>query len=114
MIRWLLLIVLFPAWAMAVDPTALGRLPVLHEGRIKPLSTLAALHFEGDSTATLAQALFAPDQAMTRRQLGFLVKKAMPDAYDDAFADTPQDRQIVQRRDLSRVFYVLLKKKFAI
>ncbi|MEM7796830.1 MAG: FAD-dependent oxidoreductase [Cyanobacteria bacterium P01_C01_bin.118] len=64
--------------------------------------------------AGMGRGRFAPDQAMTRRQLGFLVKKAMPAAYDEAFANTPQDQQIVQRRDLSRVFYVLLKKKLAI
>ena len=57
---------------------------------------------------------FAPDQAMTRQQLGFLVKRAMPRSYEAAFAQTPRDRRIVQRRDLSRVFYTLLKAKLAI
>ena len=57
---------------------------------------------------------FAPDQAMTRQQLGFLVKRAMPRSHDAAFDKTPRDRRIVQRRDLSRVFYMLLKAKLAI
>ncbi|MEM9808567.1 MAG: FAD-dependent oxidoreductase [Cyanobacteria bacterium P01_D01_bin.56] len=64
--------------------------------------------------AGMGRGRFAPDQAMTRQQLGYLVKKAMPQAYKAAFADTPQDRQIVQRRDLSRVFYTLLKAKLGI
>ncbi|MCG8364220.1 MAG: S-layer homology domain-containing protein, partial [Pseudanabaenales cyanobacterium] len=57
---------------------------------------------------------FAPDQPITRQQLSFLIKKAMPDAYDRAFARTPKDRQILQRRELSRVFYELLKTKLGI
>jgi hypothetical protein len=57
---------------------------------------------------------FAPDTPMTREQLGFLVKKAMPQAYEAAFARTPQDKQILQRRELSRVFYELLKVKLGI
>ena len=57
---------------------------------------------------------FAPNQPITRQQLSFLVKKAMPDAYDQAFAKTPKDRQILQRRELSRVFYELLKTQLGI
>ncbi|MFE4106041.1 FAD-dependent oxidoreductase [Almyronema epifaneia] len=48
---------------------------------------------------------FDPDAAMTREQLGFLLKKAAPDAYKQAFAQTPQDKQVLQRRELSRVLY---------
>lgn len=57
---------------------------------------------------------FAPDAAMTRQQLGFLVKKAMPQVYDRAFARTPQDKVVLQRRELSRVFYELMKAKLDI
>lgn len=64
--------------------------------------------------AGMGRGYFAPDRAMTRQQLGFLVRKAMPEAYEQAFAQTPRDRRIVQRRDLSRVFYELLKVKLAI
>ncbi|MBX2864526.1 MAG: FAD-dependent oxidoreductase [Leptolyngbyaceae cyanobacterium MAG.088] len=64
--------------------------------------------------AGVGRGRFSPNQAMTRQQLGFLVKRAMPEAYADAFANTPQDRQIVQRRDLSRVFYALLKHRLTI
>ncbi|MEA5466814.1 FAD-dependent oxidoreductase [Leptothoe sp. PORK10 BA2] len=67
-----------------------------------------------DMVAGVGRGRFAPNQAMTRQQLGFLVKRAMPQAYGAAFAQTPQDQQIVQRRDLSRVFYELLKTKLAI
>ena len=64
--------------------------------------------------AGMGRGRFAPNQAMTRQQLGFLVKRAMPQAHDKAFGKTPRDRQIVQRRDLSRVFYALLKAKLGI
>ena len=74
-----------------------------------PIETLKAQGM----VAGVGRGRFAPDQAMTRQQLGYLVKKAMPESYDDAFAHTPRDRRIVQRRDLSRVFYELLKAKLA-
>ena len=67
-----------------------------------------------DMVAGMGRGRFAPDQAMTRQQLGFLIKKAMPQHEEVAFARTPRDRRIVQRRDLSRVFYALLKAKLAI
>ncbi|MGD1856136.1 MAG: FAD-dependent oxidoreductase [Leptolyngbyaceae cyanobacterium] len=76
-------------------------------------SNIETLKAQG-MVAGVGRGRFAPDQAMTRQQLGFLVKRAMPQAYEQAFADTPRDRQIVQRRDLSRVFYVLLKSKLSI
>jgi FAD dependent oxidoreductase/S-layer homology domain len=57
---------------------------------------------------------FNPDTAMTREQLGFLVKRAMPKAYATAFSRTPQDKKVLQRRELSRVFYELLKAKLEI
>ncbi|MBT9313567.1 FAD-dependent oxidoreductase [Leptothoe kymatousa] len=64
--------------------------------------------------AGMGRGRFMPDKAMTRQQLGYLVRRAMPKAYPAAFAETSQDRHIVQRRDLSRVFYVLLKVKLGI
>lgn len=57
---------------------------------------------------------FAPDRPITREQLSFLVKKAMPEAYEKAFADTPIDRQNLQRRELSRVLYEVMKHKLGI
>ncbi|NEQ33854.1 MAG: S-layer homology domain-containing protein, partial [Leptolyngbya sp. SIO4C5] len=54
---------------------------------------------------------FAPDTAMTREQLSFLLKKAAPDAYELAFAQTPQDKQVLQRRELSRVLYAVLRQR---
>ncbi|PSN18961.1 hypothetical protein C7271_09785 [filamentous cyanobacterium CCP5] len=57
---------------------------------------------------------FAPDQPITREQLSFLVKKAMPAAYGKAFDRTPIDRQPLQRRELSRVLYALLKARLTI
>ncbi|MEO0867970.1 MAG: FAD-dependent oxidoreductase [Cyanobacteria bacterium J06642_11] len=72
--------------------------------------SIEALRAKG-MVAGVGRGRFAPDQAMTRQQLGYLVKKAMPQAYEAAFAKTPRDRQIVQRRDLSRVLYVLLQQR---
>ncbi|MGF1569900.1 MAG: FAD-dependent oxidoreductase [Nodosilinea sp.] len=57
---------------------------------------------------------FAPDTPITREQLSFLVKKAMPEGYNTAFARTPRDRQNLQRRELSRVLYEVLKAKWGI
>jgi hypothetical protein len=57
---------------------------------------------------------FAPDTPITREQLSFLVKKAMPQVYDQAFAQTPRDRQNLQRRELSRVLYQVLKGRLGI
>jgi hypothetical protein len=64
--------------------------------------------------AGLPNGQFAPDAPITRAQLGFLVQAAMPQAMAAAFARTPRDRQILQRRELSRVFYELLKAKLGI
>ncbi|PSN76010.1 hypothetical protein C8B47_29565, partial [filamentous cyanobacterium CCP4] len=52
---------------------------------------------------------FAPNAPITREQLSFLVKRAMPEVYDKAFGRTPIDRQNLQRRELSRVLYEVLK-----
>ncbi|MEO0756389.1 MAG: FAD-dependent oxidoreductase [Cyanobacteria bacterium J06648_16] len=57
---------------------------------------------------------FAPDSPITRRQLGYIVKNAMPKAYSQAFAKTPQDNQYLQRRELSRVLYALMKTRLDI
>ncbi|NJN05073.1 MAG: FAD-dependent oxidoreductase [Leptolyngbyaceae cyanobacterium RM1_1_2] len=52
---------------------------------------------------------FAPDAPMTREQFSFLLKKATPDVYEQAFAKTPRDSQVLQRRELSRLLYSVLK-----
>lgn len=57
---------------------------------------------------------FAPDQPITREQISFLVKKAAPEAYSKAFARTPIDKQNLQRRELSRVLYEVMKQKLGI
>ncbi|MEM1253652.1 MAG: FAD-dependent oxidoreductase [Cyanobacteria bacterium P01_H01_bin.21] len=76
-------------------------------------STIETLKANG-MVAGVGRDRFAPDQAMTRQQLGFLVKRAMPHSHETAFAKTPRDRRIVQRRDLSRVLYTLLRAKLAL
>ncbi|HIK43446.1 MAG TPA: FAD-dependent oxidoreductase [Leptolyngbyaceae cyanobacterium M65_K2018_010] len=57
---------------------------------------------------------FAPDAPITRQQLSFLIKRAMPEVYDSAFLRTPIDRQNLQRRELSRVLYEVLKGRLGI
>ena len=57
---------------------------------------------------------FAPDLPITREQLSFLVKRAMPEVYGKAFAETPRDRQFLQRRELARVLYEVMKTKLGI
>ncbi|MEM6255027.1 MAG: FAD-dependent oxidoreductase [Cyanobacteria bacterium P01_D01_bin.156] len=85
----------------------------VHPGQHWAYGNIETLRAEG-MVAGVGRKQFAPDKAMTRQHLGYLVRKAMPGAYKAAFANTPQDRQIVQRRDLSRVFYQLLKVKLGI
>lgn len=57
---------------------------------------------------------FAPERPITREQLSFLVKKALPAAYERAFAKTPIDKQLLQRRELSRVLYEVMRVKLGI
>ncbi|NEP19168.1 MAG: FAD-dependent oxidoreductase [Leptolyngbya sp. SIO4C1] len=71
-------------------------------------SNIETLKAQG-MVAGMRDGRFAPNAPMTREQLGFLVKKAMPAAYGKAFARTPRDKTYLQRRELSRVFYELMK-----
>ncbi|NET37957.1 MAG: FAD-dependent oxidoreductase [Cyanothece sp. SIO1E1] len=57
---------------------------------------------------------FAPDQPMTREHFSFLIQKAAPEAHERAFAATPKDSRVLQRRELSRVLYEVLKVKLGL
>ncbi|KPQ37187.1 MAG: FAD dependent oxidoreductase/S-layer homology domain [Phormidesmis priestleyi Ana] len=57
---------------------------------------------------------FAPNDMITRKQLSFLIKAAMPQAYTQAIANIPIDNQKLTRRELSRAFYELMKFKLDI
>ncbi|MGB3202818.1 MAG: FAD-dependent oxidoreductase [Nodosilinea sp.] len=59
--------------------------------------------------AGVGQNRFAPNTPITRQQLSLLIKRAMPEVYDKAFSRTPIDGQNLQRRELSRVLYEVLK-----
>ncbi|HSM80071.1 MAG TPA: FAD-dependent oxidoreductase [Nodosilinea sp.] len=74
---------------------------------------IETLHAHGMTTG-VGNNRFAPDSPITRQQLSFLVKRAMPEVYDRAFARTPIDRQNLQRRELSRVLYEVLKGRLGI
>lgn len=52
---------------------------------------------------------FAPDRPITREQMSFMVQNATPEMGDRPFKDTLRDRQLLSRRELSRVLYEVLK-----
>lgn len=64
------LLLLFALPAGALDASGLGKLPVLHEGRIKPLQTIARLYApllkgdQPDALAGMAAMLFEPAKAL--------------------------------------------------
>ncbi|MGB3138377.1 MAG: FAD-dependent oxidoreductase, partial [Nodosilinea sp.] len=75
-----------------------------------PIETLRA----HGMIAGVSKTSFAPDLPITREQLSFLIKRAMPEVYDRAFGRTPIDRQNLQRRELSRTLYEVLKGRLGI
>ena len=76
-------------------------------------TTIETLHSYG-MVAGFPNGRFAPNAPITRQQLSFLLKKAAPEAAKTAFAGTPQDRQLLKRRELSRVLYGVLKQRLGI
>jgi len=64
--------------------------------------------------AGIGRGLFDPDAMITRRQLSYLIKAALPKAHSQAFTHVPQDAQKLSRRELSRAFYELLKFRLEI
>ncbi len=54
---------------------------------------------------------FGPERATTREQLAIVLGKAVPADLDVLFTDVPIDTQVLQRKELSRVLYRLLKAK---
>lgn len=64
--------------------------------------------------AGVGRDLFAPDAMITRQQLSFLIKAAMPEAHSQALAGIVPDRTPLARRELSRAFYALLKSRLDI
>lgn len=57
---------------------------------------------------------FGPELLITREQLSILISKAVPSAHNIAFSRTPRDKQILQRRELSRVLYQVLRVKLGL
>ncbi|WP_008312428.1 FAD-dependent oxidoreductase [Leptolyngbya sp. PCC 6406] len=110
----------------AVVATALGKVMILppqtpprptfvdvQPGRHWAYEAIETLHSHG-LVAGVGGNRFAPDQPITRQQLSLLVQRAMPDIHDSAFARTPIDTAPLQRRELSRVLYELLKHRLGI
>ncbi|MEL6899456.1 MAG: FAD-dependent oxidoreductase [Cyanobacteria bacterium J06606_4] len=64
--------------------------------------------------AGVGKGRFSPDSPITRKQLSFLVKASVPQAYGKAFANLPVDNTPLSRRELSRAFYELLKHQLKI
>ncbi|MBE9136295.1 FAD-dependent oxidoreductase [Nodosilinea sp. LEGE 07088] len=94
---------------LPANPTFTDVVPGEHWAYI-PIETLYA----HGMIAGVGRNRFAPNAPITREQLSFLVKRAMPEVYDRAFARTPIDRQNLQRRELSRVLYEILKGQLEI
>ena len=59
--------------------------------------------------AGVGRGRFAPDDKITRKQLSYLVKAAMPHAHGQALQNIPQDNVPLTRRELSRAFYAMMK-----
>lgn len=76
-------------------------------------SNIETLKAQG-TIAGVGRGLFAPDEKITRRQLSYLIKAAMPEAHGLALQNIKLDSQPLSRRELSRAFYVMLKSKFDI
>lgn len=55
-------LLLWPMIASALPMQDFGRLPILHEGRVKPISSFASHFFAEDSLSQLASSLFTPQQ----------------------------------------------------
>ena len=64
--------------------------------------------------AGVGRGKFAPDEKITRRQLSYLIKAAMPAAQDRALKNIPRDNIPLTRRELSRAFYEMLQAKLDI
>ncbi len=64
--------------------------------------------------AGVGQGKFAPDENITRRQLSYLIKASLPQAYDRALKNIPLDNTPLTRRELSRAFYAMLQFKLDI
>jgi len=64
--------------------------------------------------AGVGRGRFAPDAMITRQQLSYLIKASVPQAHDQAFSNLAQDKKLLQRRELSRAFYALMKHRLGI
>jgi hypothetical protein len=73
-------------------------------------SSIETLFAEG-SIVGIGKQRFGPELNATREQLAIILSKAFPSDLDTIFTDTPRNRQILQRRELSRVLYRVLKAK---
>lgn len=76
-------------------------------------ATIETLHAR-DLAVGVGDDRFEPDLPITREQLAFLVERAMPEMLDQAFVKTPRDRRYLQRRELSRVLYEIMKHRLGI
>ena len=57
---------------------------------------------------------FFPSRSITRQELGALIDTFAPNALEAAFANTPQDTDLLKRRELSRVLSAVLKVQLRI
>jgi hypothetical protein len=57
---------------------------------------------------------FAPDRPINRAQMATLINRAMPELGEQAWRGIPRDQQNLQRRELSRLLYELLKQRLGL
>ncbi len=76
-------------------------------------STIETLKAQG-MIAGVGKGRFSPDAMITRQQLSYLIKAAVPKAHGQAFASLSQDNTPLARRELSRAFYAVLKTQLEI
>jgi len=76
----------------------------------RAIETLAANRI----VAGVGYGLFAPGQYISRKHMSYMVINALPAAMTAAFERTPRDRNLLKRRELSRILYAMLKVKLSI
>ncbi|MEL7050641.1 MAG: FAD-dependent oxidoreductase [Cyanobacteria bacterium J06588_5] len=64
--------------------------------------------------AGVGRGKFSPDTPITRRQLSYLLRASVPQAYEKAIAGIKTDKTPLSRRELSRAFYEVMKARLGI
>lgn len=86
--RWFLLFLIIPFFAHALPMEQFAKLPISHEGRLKPVDSFARISFGDNAVEQLAKALFTPDEILDEPsfelpspQLQQILQLPLQDAY---------------------------------